>query len=116
VTRIKVDFNSVGRDGMIKGSRRRADGDVHLGDTVGLFDPGEPGMIFDAVVESVSEDGGLLLRVRWERDPKAPQSWAIYSWAHIRHDQVEPGTVLQYPTEVTDWALRTSSPELVRAK
>jgi len=66
VTRIDVDFNAVGRDGLVKISKRRADSDFAVGDRVELYDASEPSMLFDAVVAELDADGRGLARVEWE--------------------------------------------------
>lgn len=51
MTEIKVDFNSRGAHGRVRGSLRRA-GNVRVGDSVVLLDA-EEGMRFDAVVAAI---------------------------------------------------------------
>ncbi|HZJ04615.1 MAG TPA: hypothetical protein VFD59_03990 [Nocardioidaceae bacterium] len=64
---VRVDFNSRGRDGLVKASQRRAQEPVHVGDHVLAVDPDE-GMSFDARVAEVDDDTGrILLEVDWEQ-------------------------------------------------
>lgn len=61
-----VDFNARGRDGLVKASRRRADGPLGVGDKVVAVDPDE-GMEFDAEVDSIDDTTGrVYLRVHWQ--------------------------------------------------
>lgn len=71
MTRVRVDFNSRGPEGTVRGSRRRADGDFKIGDTVELFDPAEESMAFAATVADLdAETGKALFRVAWEPAPQ----------------------------------------------
>jgi hypothetical protein len=73
-TRVRVDFNSRGAGGTVRASKRRADGQLTVGDIVEAYDPAEPDMTFDATVAEVDEESGrVLLDVHWEPRP-APQS------------------------------------------
>ncbi len=75
MTRVRVDFNSRGPNGLVRGSRRRADGDVVVGDLVEVYDPDEDDMRFSARVVSVDPDTGLaLFDVQWEQqEPVLPE-------------------------------------------
>ena len=81
VTRIDVDFNAVGREGLVKISRRRADGDFAVGDPVELYDASEPEMTFLGRVEEVDDQGRGLARVDWQ-EANTPVSYSGAS-----HDQ-----------------------------
>ena len=89
MTRMSVDFNAIVRDGLIKGSAKRADGRIEVGMPVELFDAGEPGMEFDAdVVEYDPVTGKTLLRVHWE--PAAASDAA--DWIHL-HEVEKPASI-----------------------
>jgi hypothetical protein len=66
MTRVDVDFNSIGRDGLIKASPRRVDGPVSLGDTVEVYDSSEPDMSYQGTIEEIQPSGRILIRVAWE--------------------------------------------------
>jgi hypothetical protein len=67
MTRVKVDFNALVRDGLLKASGRRSSGQLRVGHRVEVFDPSEPGMVFEAdVVEYNAETQRALLNVHWE--------------------------------------------------
>lgn len=67
MTRIRVDFNRMVRNGLVKSSRRRADGPLREGDTVTAYDPDDDEMEFPAVVAQVDEgSGAVFLSVQWE--------------------------------------------------
>jgi hypothetical protein len=100
VTTVKVDFNALARDGLVKASRRRADGPVQVGDRVLAVDPDE-GMEFDADVVEVDDDSGrIYLRVIWE-PAHAPSlltkvvggGWFFYGRAHEPLTHTAPGSV-----------------------
>lgn len=65
-TRVRVDFNSVTKDGRVKATARRADGPLAEGDSVIAYDPAEH-LSHPAVVASIDPDTGrVLLAVDWE--------------------------------------------------
>lgn len=67
MTRVRVDFNSRGADGTIRGSQRRADGPLEVDAAVELYDPAEPDMNFEATVATFdAATGRALFAVRWE--------------------------------------------------
>lgn len=73
MTSVRVDFNSRGADGTVRGSLRRSDGPFGLGDAVELYDPAEPDMNFAAIVVRLDPDSGAaLFDVDWVRD--APEA------------------------------------------
>ncbi|SNR73153.1 hypothetical protein [Blastococcus mobilis] len=65
-TRVRVDFNSVTKDGQVKATVRRADGPLAEGDAVIAYDPAEHSS-HPAVVASINPDTErVLLAVDWE--------------------------------------------------
>lgn len=65
-TRVKVDFNSVTKDGRVRATARRADGPLAEGDPVIAYDAAEH-LSHPAVVASIDPDTGrVLLAVDWE--------------------------------------------------
>lgn len=62
----RVDFNSRGRDGLVRGSLRRADGVFVKGDRVQLIDIEDPAMTYVALVVEVDDQGRALFDVEWE--------------------------------------------------
>ena len=66
--RVKVDFSTTVRGGMIRASQRRASDGLEKGDRVEAYDPAE-GMEFVGTVEDLSPDGRFAyLRMDWEQD------------------------------------------------
>ena len=66
MTRIKVDFNNLARNGQVRASLRNADGDVREGDLVEAFDPDDD-LTYDATVVEVDEGRGrVYLQPHWE--------------------------------------------------
>ncbi|MGI8535107.1 MAG: hypothetical protein ACR2K2_01160 [Mycobacteriales bacterium] len=66
MTRVRVDFNSRGADGTVRGSQRRADGELEVGLEVELYDPEEPDMTFQATVVDYDPATGLArFEVSW---------------------------------------------------
>lgn len=66
MTRIKVDFNNLVRQGQVRGSLRRVEGDIAEGQTVEAFDPAE-GLSYEAtVVEIDRSHGRVYLQPHWE--------------------------------------------------
>jgi hypothetical protein len=64
--RVKVDFSSTVKDGLIRANQARASEPMHEGDQVEAYDPAED-MEFVGVVDHLSEDGRFaFLRMRWE--------------------------------------------------
>lgn len=100
MTTVTVDFNALARDGLVKASRRRADGPVQVGDRVLAVDPDE-GMEFDAdVVEVDEESGRIYLRVLWEPAPAPSRltnvpggGWFFHGRAHEPLTHAAPGSV-----------------------
>lgn len=69
MTKVKVDFNSRGPRGWVRGSERRADGPLSLDDIVTLFDPDEH-MEYEArVAEKDPESGRVFFEVFWHPAP-----------------------------------------------
>lgn len=72
MTRMRVDFNSRGPEGTVRGSRSRADGPVEVGDSIEIYDPAEPDMVYEGKVVDLDPDTGrLLVAVYWE--PTIPE-------------------------------------------
>lgn len=67
MTRVRVDFNSRGKNGTVRGSQRLADGPIDIGDRVTLYDPAEDDMWFEATVVDLDEGTGrAVFAVDWE--------------------------------------------------
>ncbi len=83
MTRIKVDFNKLVRNGQVRASLRHADGELRQGDIVEAFDPSED-MSYEATVTEVDEaNGRVYLQPHWE--PAGPtQVWAgwTFQWTN----------------------------------
>src|SRR4051794_292078 len=77
MNKIRVDFNSLGRGGMVRASVRRADQAPTPGERVVAVDPDE-GMEFAATVESVDQvTGSVWLVVEWEPAVGEPETAAV---------------------------------------
>lgn len=64
--RVKVDFSTTVRDGLIRASQKRATETLHEGDWVEAYDPDEA-MAFGGVVDHLSDDNQFAyLRMEWE--------------------------------------------------
>lgn len=64
--RVKVDFSSTVRDGLIRANLKRADEPLYVGDEVEAYDPAED-MQFVGVVDHLSDDNRFAyLRMAWE--------------------------------------------------
>ena len=73
--RVKVDFSTTVRGGMIRANRERASEPLAIGDRVEAFDPGED-MTFVGMVEAI-EGRFAYLRMEWVAADSAPrQSFA----------------------------------------
>lgn len=88
MTRVRVDFNSRGQDGTVRGSQSRADGLLRVGDIVDLYDPEEPEMNFQArVVELDPDTGRARFAVDWIPAASVRQPGAriakVTSWGMI---------------------------------
>lgn len=64
MTRIKVDFNNLVRQGQVRASLRHADGDVRVGDTVEAFDDSDD-LVVEATVMEVDKNR-VYLEPHWE--------------------------------------------------
>ncbi len=72
MNRVKVDFSTTVKDGLIRASQHRASEPLHVGDEVQAFDPAE-NMEFVGVVDHVSDDGRFaFLRMQWEDNTPVP--------------------------------------------
>jgi hypothetical protein len=70
VKRVKVDFSTTVKGGLIRANRARADAPLCEGDEVEAYDPAED-MEFVGVVDHLSEDGRFaFLRMQWEALPR----------------------------------------------
>lgn len=65
---VRVDFNAVRKDGLVKATRRRANGALHLGQVVRAHDPGETEAHLARVAAIDDETGRVLLDVDWSDD------------------------------------------------
>jgi len=65
---VDVDFNSVGRGGMVYAFPTAASSPVSAGTKVLAIDAAE-GMRFVAIVDELAEDGTIWLDVQWEVAP-----------------------------------------------
>lgn len=66
--RVKVDFSTTVKDGLIRANQKRADTPLQVGDLVEAYDPAED-MEFEGVVDHLSEDGRFaFLRMDWENN------------------------------------------------
>lgn len=64
--RVKVDFSTTVKDGLIRANQKRADETLDVGDEVVAYDPAED-MEFEGVVDHLSDDGRFaFLRMYWE--------------------------------------------------
>jgi len=63
MNRVKVDFSTTVKDGLIRASQHRASEPLHVGDEVQAFDPAE-NMEFVGVVDHVSDDGRFACAAR----------------------------------------------------
>jgi hypothetical protein len=64
--RVKVDFSTTVRDGLIRANQRRASERLDVDDLVEAYDPDED-MEFVGVVDHLSEDNQFAyLRMEWE--------------------------------------------------
>ena len=87
MTKVRVDFNSRGPSGTVRGSRRRADGPFDLGDVVELYDPDEPDRSFAATVVGLDPDSGAAhFDVDWLREaPEGERQAAVFGIALTSH-------------------------------
>ncbi|MGO8967879.1 MAG: hypothetical protein ACLQGN_30900 [Mycobacterium sp.] len=70
--RVKVDFSTTVKDGLIRANLKRASEPLHVGDEVEAFDPAED-MEFVGVVDHLSEDGQFaFLHMQWEDNTPVP--------------------------------------------
>ncbi|AFJ35065.1 MULTISPECIES: hypothetical protein [Mycobacterium] len=70
--RVKVDFSTTVKDGLIRANQARANAPLHEGDEVVAFDPAEE-MEFVGVVDHLSTDGRFaFLCMQWEDSPPPP--------------------------------------------
>jgi hypothetical protein len=70
--RVRVDFSTTVKGGMIRASQHRASETLQPGDEVEAFDPAED-MEFVGVVDHLSDDGRFaFLRMQWEDDSLIP--------------------------------------------
>ncbi len=115
MTRVRVDFNSRGPGGLVRGSRRRADGELAEGERVELYDPDEADMVFSArVVRLDAEEGTALFDVDWETAPAGGSSGPYLNVAGSWHDVFvieikDYGKALTPPQSVTSAAITMSS-------
>ena len=77
-TRIDVDFNARGRGGLVKVSRRRADGNFSVGDDVVLYDSDETDMQYTATIVFVDDQGRGWAQVHWQ--PVSQRAWSPGQW------------------------------------
>lgn len=64
--RVKVDFSTTVKGGLIRANQARASETLHVADEVVAFDPAED-MEFVGVVDHLSDDGRFaFLRMEWE--------------------------------------------------
>jgi hypothetical protein len=70
--RVKVDFSTTVKGGLIRANQKRASETLNVGDEVEAYDPAED-MEFEGVVEQLSDDGQFaFLRMYWEDIEPAP--------------------------------------------
>lgn len=81
--RIDVDYNARGRDGLVKVSRRRADGDFVAGDVVELYDASDPDMTFQGRIEYVDAAGRGVARVEWADAVPSTGSTVVVTWSTV---------------------------------
>lgn len=78
MTKIKVDFNNLARQGRVRTSLRHADGDVVEGQVVEAFDPAE-GLRYPATVVEIDQASGrIYLEPHWE--PVDLQASWTFQW------------------------------------
>jgi hypothetical protein len=108
MTRVRVDFNSRGPGGLVRGSRRRADADLVEGDRVELYDPDEEDMVFFARVAKVDpETGKALFEVEWDAaQPPIPAHGVVVHAAPTFSNQV----ITMPPRRFNSWPARVSTP------
>lgn len=82
MTRIKVDFNNLVRQGQVRASLRHADGELVQGQTVEAFDPTEDLSYEATVVQIDKESGRVYLDPHWEAatDDAATVSTWTFEW------------------------------------
>lgn len=72
--RVKVDFSTTVKDGLIRANQVRASESLQVGDTVVAYDPAEE-MEFEGVVDHLSEDRRFAyLQMQWEDNPPVPRN------------------------------------------
>jgi len=72
--RVKVDFSTTVKGGMIRANQQRASETLYEGDEVEAFDPAED-MAFVGVVDHLSDDGRFaFLRMEWEDAGPVPHN------------------------------------------
>lgn len=83
--RVKVDFSTTVKGGLIRANQRRASEPLQVGDEVEAYDPAE-GMEFVGVVDHLSDDSRFaFLRMEWDDNTPVPrnkpgQNLVVASW------------------------------------
>jgi len=101
VIRIDVDYNARDRDGLVKVSRRRADGDFVAGDVVELYDASDPEMTFQGRIEDVDVAGRGVARVEWADAVPSPGSTVVMTWPTVEFRSEAILKMLQTDTKMT---------------
>lgn len=78
MTRVRVDFNNLVRDGQVRASLRNVEGHIAEGDLVEAYDPEEQ-LSYEAAVASIDKDRGRVYLVpHWEKAlANAEAAWSV---------------------------------------
>lgn len=89
--RVKVDFSSTVRDGLIRANQKRANEPLSVGDEVEAYDPAED-IEFLGVVDHLSDDGRFaFLLMQWEDNLPAPPT-TTPTFAYVTQTVCTPNT------------------------
>lgn len=95
MTKIRVDFNRRGRDGLVIGSIKRAEGELAVGDVVEAYQPDDD-LSFGATVVEVDDRGRVFLDMKWEREAPVVRS-AARSWTDLYQLRIVPARGITAP-------------------
>jgi hypothetical protein len=111
MTRIDVDFNNRTGDGLVKISRRRADGDIAVGDVVELYDGADPSMNFLGRIRDLDDDGRGLALMEWADE--LPPAWPAHLW-ELPDPKVDSRPAVQNDIDTTTgWISITVGPTVL---
>jgi hypothetical protein len=108
VKRVKVDFSTTVKDGLIRANQTRASEPMDVGDAVVAFDPAED-MEFEGVVDHLSGDGRFaFLRMEWEDD--TPVLCNVAAGLNLSVTSLSAHAVtIEFPTLTVKFELKSSS-------